>query len=125
MLKAIQTLNAEIDQVSKKLQLNKRHLDDAKLSFMQAKQDLEPEIENMILVETQRGCPYRCGYCYYGKSRRRLRSVPPGRVIEAIAWARHQQLAEAYLLDPCLNSRRDLPDLLASLARVMAAIRSS
>jgi hypothetical protein len=79
---------------------------------------LEPEIENMILVETQRGCPYRCGYCYYGKSRRRLSAVPPGRVIEAIAWARHQELAEAYLLDPCLNSRRDLADLLASLARV-------
>ena len=79
---------------------------------------LEPEIENMILVETQRGCPYRCGYCYYGKSRQRLSSVSPDRVIEAIEWARSQKLAEAYLLDPSLNSRQDLPDLLASLARV-------
>ncbi len=78
---------------------------------------LEPEIENMILIETQRGCPFRCGYCYYGKNRQRLSSVPSTRVIEAIGWARDQHLAEVYLLDPCLNSRQDLPDLLASIAR--------
>jgi radical SAM superfamily enzyme YgiQ (UPF0313 family) len=79
---------------------------------------LEPEIENMILIETQRGCPYRCAYCYYGKNRQRLSSVPSTRVVEAIGWARDQQLAEAYLLDPCLNSRQDLPELLTSIAKV-------
>ena len=26
---------------------------------------LEPEMENMMLLETQRGCPYRCAFCYY------------------------------------------------------------
>lgn len=79
---------------------------------------LEPEIENMILIETQRGCPYRCGYCYYGKNRQRLSAVSSTRVMEAIGWARDRQLAEVYLLDPCLNSRQDLPDLLASIAKV-------
>lgn len=79
---------------------------------------LEPQIENMILVETQRGCPHRCGYCFYGKSRHRLSTVPAGRVIETVGWARDQGIAEVYLLDPCLNSRKDLNDLLVAIARV-------
>jgi len=30
---------------------------------------LDAEIEDLMLLETQRGCPYRCGFCFYNKSR--------------------------------------------------------
>ena len=79
---------------------------------------LEPEIENMVLIETQRGCPHRCGYCYYGKSRRRISTVPADFVVDMVEWTRVHRIAEAYLLDPCLNARRDLDHLLKSIARI-------
>jgi hypothetical protein len=82
---------------------------------------LEPEIENMVLIETQRGCPHHCGYCFYGKSRRRISMVPADFVVDMVAWAQDHQIAEAYLLDPCLNARKDLDDLLKAITRINRA----
>lgn len=82
---------------------------------------LEPEIENMVLIETQRGCPHHCGYCFYGKSRRRISTVPPDVVVDMVAWAIDHHIAEAYLLDPCLNARKDLDDLLKAITRINGA----
>ena len=79
---------------------------------------MEPDIENMVLIETQRGCPHHCGYCYYGKSRRRISTVPSDFVVDMVAWTRDHGIAEAYLLDPCLNARKDLDHLTRSIARV-------
>ncbi|MGD9307845.1 MAG: radical SAM protein, partial [Desulfosarcina sp.] len=47
-----------------------------------------------------------------------LSTLPVSRVIDAVSWARDQGIAEVYLLDPCLNSRKDLHELLARLARI-------
>lgn len=79
---------------------------------------LEPDIENMILLETQRGCPYRCGYCYYGKSRDRLSFTDPDVLFQTIQWAHDRRIREVYLLDPSLNSRPDLKALLRKISRI-------
>ena len=76
---------------------------------------LEPEIENMMLVETQRGCPYNCGYCYYNKSRDNLIFTEKDVILESLRWARDRSIAEVYLLDPSLNTRPDLRELLKEI----------
>lgn len=103
--------------------LEKRASMSAESIFLQAKNPylcglLEPEIEDLVLIETQRGCPYRCGYCHYNKSRDRVSAAPARPVLDVIRWARTQNISEAFLLDPSLDARRDLPDLLDGIARI-------
>ncbi len=86
---------------------------------------LDPEDENLMLLETQRGCPYRCGFCFYHKSRRGMAFAEPARVLEAAAWAIERGVGEIYVLDPSLNCRPDLHPLLAAIARLNAARRVS
>lgn len=79
---------------------------------------LEPAIEDIVLLETQRGCPYRCGYCYYNKSRKGLAVADRAVVREGVRWAYNQGVKELYLLDPSLNTRPDLNELLADIAAI-------
>ncbi len=74
------------------------------------------EAGNPMLIETQRGCPYRCGFCYYNKSRKTRSMADDKIVLEGIAFALDQGVEEIYLLDPSLNSRPGLPDLLKKIA---------
>lgn len=76
---------------------------------------LEPEIENLMLLETQRGCPYRCGFCYYNKSRSKILSADEAVISKGISWAMDNKIPEIYLLDPSLNTRPDLKDLLQKI----------
>ena len=80
--------------------------------------ELEPWIENIVLVETQRGCPYRCRYCYYGKSHQTVVFKQIGLVTQAVAWALEHKVKELYLLDPSLDVRPDLKQLLTAIARL-------
>jgi len=81
---------------------------------------LEPEAERLMLLETQRGCPYRCGFCYYNKSRAGLVFAEEEHLLRAIAWAVERRISEVYLLDPSLNTRPDLKRLLAGIGRLNA-----
>ena len=81
---------------------------------------LEPEAEDLMLLETQRGCPYRCGFCFYNKSRQGLVFAEERNLVRAVAWAVERRIAEIYLLDPSLNSRPRLEALLAEIARLNA-----
>jgi hypothetical protein len=76
---------------------------------------LEPEIENVMLLETQRGCPYRCGYCYYNKSHAGLAFADEGYLLQGVKWAIDHEIKELYLLDPSLNVRPGLKDLLEKI----------
>jgi len=80
--------------------------------------DLEPRIENIVLMETQRGCPYRCRYCYYGKSLDKVIFKDIGLVTGAVSWALDHRIKEFYLLDPSLDVRPDLRRLLTEIARL-------
>lgn len=86
---------------------------------------LEPDIEDMVLLETQRGCPYHCGYCYYPKSRDRIAVKDESKVTEAIAWARERDISELYLLDPSLNARPGLTHLLEKIQSINSDRRLS
>lgn len=79
---------------------------------------LEPEIENVMLLETQRGCPYRCGYCYYNKSHTGLTFAAESDLLEGIKWALDHGIKELYLLDPSLNVRPGLKDLLKKISLI-------
>lgn len=79
---------------------------------------LEPEIENMMLLETQRGCSYRCGYCYYNKSHAGLSFADEGYLLQGIKWALDHNVNELYLLDPSLNVRPGLKDLLKKVSLI-------
>jgi Radical SAM superfamily/B12 binding domain len=79
---------------------------------------LEPDIENLMMLETQRGCPYRCGYCYYNKSRDRLVFLEEKHVLRGVQWALDHRIRELYLLDPSLNARPGLKFLLKKIARL-------
>lgn len=72
--------------------------------------------ENLMLLETQRGCPYRCGFCYYNKSRKIRGIADDQTVLDGIAWALDHHVDEIYLLDPSLNSRPGLTVLLEKIA---------
>lgn len=77
---------------------------------------LEPEIENMMLLETQRGCPYNCGFCYYNKSRKSLEFKDVDLVLDGVRWAVENRLDELYVLDPSLNTRPHLKKILKEIA---------
>jgi len=77
---------------------------------------LDPGPGNLMLLETQRGCPYHCGYCHYNKSRQGLSFASETLVFDAIDWARERCVGEIYLLDPCLSARPRLQAFLAELA---------
>ena len=79
---------------------------------------LEPEIENVMLLETQRGCPYRCGYCYYNKSHDGLSLADEAHLLQGVQWALNRRVKELYLLDPSLNAHPGLEDLLKKIGRI-------
>ncbi|MCB9494414.1 MAG: radical SAM protein [Desulfobacteraceae bacterium] len=99
---------------------NKEDSDDCllfkNLSSPYVKGMLEPKIQDSILVETQRGCPYSCGYCYYSKSRSKICVRPARKVYEAVEYAISEQISEVYFLDPSLNSRPELKKFLNDLS---------
>ncbi|MBF0224044.1 MAG: radical SAM protein [Desulfobacterales bacterium] len=79
---------------------------------------LEPEIEDVMLIETQRGCPYKCKFCYYNKANDKLISSDTENIIEAIKWASQNKIKEVYLLDPSLNTRFDIKELLKNISKI-------
>jgi len=76
---------------------------------------LSPGAGNPMLIETQRGCPYRCGFCYYNKSKKNRSIADDKIVLDGIAHALERGVDEIYLLDPSLNSRPDLLSLLGKM----------
>jgi radical SAM superfamily enzyme YgiQ (UPF0313 family) len=79
---------------------------------------LEPNINGMMYLETQRGCPYRCGFCYYNKSMAHLTCAKEDVIIEAVTWAVDQKIDELCFLDPSLNSRSDLSLILKKIGQI-------
>ncbi|MFZ1987247.1 MAG: radical SAM protein, partial [Desulfatitalea sp.] len=77
---------------------------------------LIPQIENTMLLETMRGCPYVCAYCFYSKSRRRPEFKADHWVLDGVEWALARNVKEVYFLDPSLNSRPGLKPLLKQIA---------
>ncbi len=73
--------------------------------------------ERMLLLETIRGCVFKCKFCYYPKSYDALYFVSEEKVVANLRHARDAGVSEVILLDPTLNQRRDFDAFLRLLAR--------
>ncbi len=73
--------------------------------------------ERMLLLETIRGCVFKCKFCYYPKSYDALYFLSEEKIIANLQHARRAQATEVVLLDPTLNQRRDFDGFLRLLAR--------
>src|SRR5262245_49255942 len=78
---------------------------------------LDAADERMLLLETIRGCIFKCKFCYYPKSYDDLYFVSEERIVANLEHARRRGATEVVLLDPTLNQRPHFADFLRLLAR--------
>ncbi len=78
---------------------------------------LDAADEEMLLLETIRGCIFKCKFCYYPKSYDDLYFVSEEKIVANLDHARRRGAREVVLLDPTLNQRRDFAGFLKLLAR--------
>jgi radical SAM superfamily enzyme YgiQ (UPF0313 family) len=78
---------------------------------------LDAADEQTMLLETARGCVFRCKFCYYPKSYPGVYFVSEEKILANLRHAQERGAREVVLLDPTLNQRRDFPDLLRLLIR--------
>ncbi len=69
-----------------------------------------------VHVETVRGCPYRCAYCFYGKQYPELRRFPEDRALNLIRQATVVGVSEIYLMDPSFQYGSQVPAMLKDFA---------
>jgi radical SAM superfamily enzyme YgiQ (UPF0313 family) len=77
---------------------------------------LDAADEGMLLLETTRGCVFKCKFCYYPKSYDKQYYLAPDLVRAGLRHAAERGAGEVFLLDPTLNQRRDFADFLRLLA---------
>lgn len=77
---------------------------------------LDAADEQMMMLETVRGCVFRCKFCYYPKSYDALYFVSREKVTANLRHAAARGAREIVLLDPTLNQRRDFVEFLELLA---------
>jgi len=78
---------------------------------------LDAADEQMMLLETARGCVFRCKFCYYPKSYTGVYFASEEKILANLRHAQERGAREVVLLDPTLNQRRNFPDLLRLLIR--------
>jgi radical SAM superfamily enzyme YgiQ (UPF0313 family) len=71
--------------------------------------------QEQLLLETIRGCIFKCKFCYYPKAYDGLYYVSPQKILANLEHARERGAKEVYLLDPTLNQRRDFAEFLQLL----------
>ncbi|MCX7029960.1 MAG: B12-binding domain-containing radical SAM protein [Spirochaetes bacterium] len=82
---------------------------------------VERDPSDPVYLETVRGCPNRCSYCFYAKEFPGVREWPAG-VLEAIfPWAVANGVPEIYLMDPTFNGMPGWEAKLEAIARLNGA----
>ncbi|HWR13059.1 MAG TPA: B12-binding domain-containing radical SAM protein [Rectinemataceae bacterium] len=69
-----------------------------------------------VHIETMRGCPYHCAYCFYGKNYSTLRRYPDEQAISIIQKASQVGSSELYIMDPSFQFGADLEQRLVNFA---------
>lgn len=77
---------------------------------------LDAADERLLLLETLRGCIFKCKFCYYPKSYDALYFLSREKLVANLEHARQRGAREVVLLDPTLNQRRDFEAFLQLLA---------
>ncbi len=79
-------------------------------------------VDNGAYIETYRGCPHRCGYCFEGKGYGRIRSFSQARIAEEIdAVAQAPGMTAFSFIDPVFNLTGERLEMLARLMAPHAA----
>jgi radical SAM superfamily enzyme YgiQ (UPF0313 family) len=78
---------------------------------------LDAADEQMLLLETTRGCVFKCKFCYYPKSYDQQYYLAREYILANLRHAQERGAREVFLLDPTLNQRKDFADFLRVLAR--------
>jgi hypothetical protein len=78
---------------------------------------LDAADEEMLLLETLRGCVFKCKFCYYPKSYDDLYFASEEKIVANLRHAQERGAKEVVLLDPTLNQKRDFAAFLRLLAR--------
>ncbi|MFO0897388.1 MAG: radical SAM protein [Pirellulales bacterium] len=73
--------------------------------------------EQMLLLETIRGCIFKCKFCYYPKSYDDLYFLSEEKIVANLRHARERGAREVVLLDPTLNQRKNFADFVRLLGR--------
>ena len=73
--------------------------------------------DRSLWVESMRGCPFRCAYCYYGKSFSKVRWFPKEWIERHVLWANEKGAQEIYFLDPSFQVLPSLEERLKEIAR--------
>jgi hypothetical protein len=78
---------------------------------------ISPSLDGTIFLESVRGCPFRCGYCYYHKAFKDLRPHPADVMEEVLdfAYVPGSKVRSIYLMDPTFNARKGFRRLLRSM----------
>jgi radical SAM superfamily enzyme YgiQ (UPF0313 family) len=64
---------------------------------------VERDPSDPVYLETVRGCPNRCSYCFYAKEFPGVRDWPAGTLEAIFPWAAVNGVPEIYLMDPTFN----------------------
>ena len=77
---------------------------------------LDSHVDDVLWLETVRGCVHRCAYCYYHKQAHGLGLLARDRILSEVRRARDRGVKEIVFLDPCFAKRPRLEALLDGLA---------
>jgi radical SAM superfamily enzyme YgiQ (UPF0313 family) len=79
---------------------------------------IKPSRDGTLFLETVRGCPFKCRYCYYHKTFAGLRYHPDDSLEKVLdfAYSPDSDVREIYLMDPTFNARKGFREILKSMA---------
>jgi radical SAM superfamily enzyme YgiQ (UPF0313 family) len=77
---------------------------------------LDAADEQLLLLETIRGCIFKCKFCYYPKSYDNLYFASREKIVANLRHARERNVKEVVLLDPTLNQARNFAEFVRLLA---------
>ena len=78
---------------------------------------LRPNHAGGCFIESMRGCPYNCHYCFYAKQFSSVRHFNPEHIREFFQWAQGDDaVKDIYLIDPSFNITPGLDARLEQLA---------
>jgi hypothetical protein len=80
---------------------------------------IAPSRDGTLFLETMRGCPFKCRYCYYHKAFSSMRFYPDDCLEKLLdfAYAADSPVREIYLMDPTFNVRKGFRRLLRSMIK--------
>jgi hypothetical protein len=79
---------------------------------------LIPHENESMFIETMRGCPYLCKYCFYSRSYSEMRYFPVENLDKMFAVAREHDVPEIYMMDPSFNVTPGLEEKLGHIAKI-------